>query len=60
MKLKQVKKYDKYKTKTANFYEYIFHTLNDDGSEMSVEIKKDFYKQGLEFIEEYTAQGVLF
>lgn len=42
MKLKQVKKYDKYKTKTANFYEYIFHTLNDDGSEMSVEIKKDF------------------
>lgn len=42
MKLKQDKKYDKYKTKTANFYEYIFHTARNDISEISTETKKDF------------------
>lgn len=40
--LKQDKKYYKYKSKTANFYEYIFHTPDNDISEISTETKKDF------------------
>lgn len=38
----------------------IVAALNSGRKGFGFEIKKDFYKQGLEFIEEYTAQGALF